>query len=121
MIGRDGTHGQTGERGQLFGERGRARFQVQAFQLELRSGQLRLQQLAERIDAGLRALLLNLHQTRRILFLLACGFQFAIDRVELDVGRGGVERHLLARILERQLRRLARPPAPPGYSGSAAC
>ena len=53
--------------GQLFRQRRGARFQVQPPQFQLRRRQLRLQKLAQRIHAGLRALLLDLHQPRRIL------------------------------------------------------
>ncbi len=77
VIGRDGTVGQAGERGQLLGERGRAGFEMQAAELELRRRQFRLQQSAEGIDAGFSALLLDGDETGRILLLLANSFEFA--------------------------------------------
>ena len=38
---------------------------------------MRLQKIAEGVDAGLGALLLDVDQPCRILLLLACGFEFA--------------------------------------------
>ena len=60
---------------------------MEASQLKLRSSQLSLQKLAERVNTGVSALLLNVHQPRCVLFLLLGRLKLAGDRVEFDVGR----------------------------------
>ena len=101
VIGRDGAVGQSGERGELFGKRCRAGFKMEPLELELRRGELRLQEIGEGIDTGLRALLLDGDKARSKLVLLAGGGEFGIDCIQLDVGRGGIESNLLACVHER--------------------
>ena len=65
MIGRDGANGEPGLRGELFCKRSGSCLQMQPLQPELGSGQLGLQEFAERVNTGLSAVLFDLYQTVR--------------------------------------------------------
>jgi len=84
-IRRDGADRKSSEYGDLFGEGGGARLQVQAFELELGFGQLRLQQFAQRVNPCFAPLLLDFDHAPRIGFLALGSFQFAVHRVQFDI------------------------------------
>ena len=77
-----------------------AGLQVQTLKLQLGRRQLRLQQITQRINAGLGALLLDGHQFLRKCLLLARGIQFMFDGIQFNVSRGCIQRHLLAGVLQ---------------------
>jgi len=75
---------------------------MQAFELELGRLQLGLQHFAQRVDASLGAFLLDGHQAVREGLLLARGVQFAVDRLQLNVGRRRIQCHLFKGILQAE-------------------
>ena len=60
---------------------------MEAFDLELGGCEAGLQRIAERVNSGLGALLLDGDQTVGEGLLLACGIELAVDRVQLNVRR----------------------------------
>ena len=91
----------------MFGQRGGAGFQMEPLELQLGGGEAGLQQVAERVDAGLgRAAARSLPDGCSECLLLAGGFQFAIYSVQLNVSRGGVEGDLLECIFQAEVRGL---------------
>ncbi len=99
-VGEDGAIGQAGENSDLFGKSGDAGLKMEALEFQGCGGQLGVQEVDVGIDAGLGALLFNLDQLGSRIGLLASGFQFTIDGIELDVRCRGVEGNLLLGILE---------------------
>ena len=80
---------------------------MNALQLHLRGSEPGLQQIVQRINAGFRSVLLNLHQALRRA-LLPCGrFKLPLHRVQLDIGGRGIQGHLLPCILQPDCRCLA--------------
>ena len=60
---------------------------MEAFQFELGRSETSLQQIAQRVDPSLAALLLDLNQPSCKVFLLACTFKFCIYGIEFDISR----------------------------------
>jgi hypothetical protein len=103
VVGENGADGHSGEDGKLLGQSGRSSFEMKALEFKLGDLQARLQQVQIGVDAGLGALPFNRDQAAGESLLLARCFEFAADRVQLNVGRGCVQSHLLPCILEAQV------------------
>jgi hypothetical protein len=105
VIRRDRSRRQAGERRNLLCKRCGARLQVQPLELQLGRRQPRLQQIAQRIYAGLGALLLDGYQRSAN---ASCWRAASSSRLPYPIrcSRGGIQRHLLAGVLETEIRRL---------------